>query len=109
MQAGGQSLYFSFYVYKDWINLGIPPDLYHLPLYATEANGIYYWSGGHPERPDVHYEPGWVQETYAEINRYNQQAAVDGKPILHVDGYEVELENVSEILADPAEEADEAS
>ena len=23
--AGGQSLYWSFYVYKDWIDYGIPP------------------------------------------------------------------------------------
>jgi hypothetical protein len=79
--AGGQSLYFSFYVYKDWVDFGIPKDLYHLPLYATESNGIFYWSGGHPERPDSHYEPGWMQEVYAEINRYNQQAAATGKPI----------------------------
>ena len=79
--AGGDSLYFSFYVYKDWVDLGIPADLYHLPLYATEANGIYYWSGGHPERPDAHYEAGWMQEIYAEIDRYNQQAVVSGKPV----------------------------
>ena len=79
--AGGQSLYFSFYVYKDWVDHGIPPELYHLPLYATEANGIYYWNGGHPERPDSHYESGWVQEVYAEIDRYNRQAAASGKPV----------------------------
>jgi PKD repeat protein len=81
VSAGGQNLYFSFYVYKDWIDYGIPADLYDLPLYATEANGIYFWSGGHPERPDLHYEPGWMQEIYAEINRYNQQAAATSKPI----------------------------
>ena len=81
VQAGGQDLYFSFYVYKDWIDLGIPSDLYHLPLYATESNGIFYWSGGHPERPDSHYEAGWMQEIYAEINRYNQSAAATGKPV----------------------------
>ena len=79
--AGSQDLYFSFYVYKDWIDLGIPSKLYHLPLYASEANGIYYWSGGHPERPDAHYEPGWMQEIYAEIDRYNQSAASSGKPV----------------------------
>jgi len=81
INAGGQDLFFSFYVYKDWIDHGIPPDLYDLPLYATEANGIYYWSGGHPERPDSHYEAGWMQEIYAEIDRYNQQAAATGKPV----------------------------
>ena len=32
-------LYRSFYVYKDWINYGIPAGLYGLPLYATECNG----------------------------------------------------------------------
>lgn len=81
VEAGGQHLYFSFYVYKDWIDLAIPPDLYHLPLYATEANGIYFWKGGHPENPAAHYERGWVQEIYAEIDRYNQQATATGTPI----------------------------
>jgi PKD repeat protein len=81
MDAGGRELYSSFYVYKDWVDYGIPEDLYHLPIYATESNGIYYWSGGHPESPSSHYEPGWVQEIYAEIDRYNQQAAATGKPI----------------------------
>jgi PKD repeat protein len=81
VNVGGQNLYTSFYVYKDWVDYGIPPDLYHLPLYATESNGIYYWSGGHPESPGSHYEPGWVQEIYAEIDRYNRQAATTGKPI----------------------------
>lgn len=81
VNAGGQMLYFSFYVYKDWIDYGIPTDLYHLPLYVTECNGVYYWKGGHPENPTSHYEPGWMQEIYAEINRYNQQARTEGKPI----------------------------
>lgn len=81
VNAGGKNLYFSFYVYKDWINYGIPSDLYHLPLYATECNGIYYWKGGHPERPTSHYEPGWMQEIYAEINRWNQTAVATGKPV----------------------------
>jgi PKD repeat protein len=81
VNAGGQELYFSFYVYKDWVNLGIPNDLYHLPIYATEANGYYYWSGGHPENGAARYQAGWVQEIYAEIDRYNQQAAATGKPV----------------------------
>lgn len=80
VNAGGQNLYFSFYVYKDWIDLGIPSDLYHLPLYATECNGNYYWSGGHPENPSATYVAGWMQEVYAEINRYNQAAISTGKP-----------------------------
>jgi len=79
--VGDKNLYWSFYVYKDWINYGIPSDLYHLPLYVTECNGVYYWKGGHPERPDSHYEPGWMQEIYAEINRWNQSAVTTGKPI----------------------------
>jgi hypothetical protein len=80
--AGGQSLYFSFYVYKDWVEKGIPPALYHLPIYVTECNGYYYWKGGHPENTAKHYEPGFMQEVYAEINRYNQHAAGAGKPIV---------------------------
>jgi hypothetical protein len=41
--AGGQNLYWSFYNYKDWVDYGIPQSLWHLPLYATECNGMYYW------------------------------------------------------------------
>jgi len=82
VNAGGQMLYFSFYVYKDWIDYGIPSDLYHLPLYVTECNGVYYWKGNHPENPSSHYESGWMQEVYAEINRYNQEARTVGKPII---------------------------
>lgn len=81
VNAAGQDLYFSFYVYKDWINHGIPSNLHDLPLYATECNGIYYWKGGHPENPESHYESGWIQEIYAEIDRYNQQAMTDGTPL----------------------------
>src|SRR5436190_2212154 len=55
--------------------------VYHLPLYATECNGYYYWKGNHPENPAAHYVAGWMQEIYAEINRYNQSAVLDGKPI----------------------------
>ncbi len=83
INAGGQNLYWSFYVYKDWINYGIPPSLYHLPLYVTECNGLYYWKGGGPpgEDPTKHYEGGWMQEIFAEFNRYNQSAATNGRPI----------------------------
>ncbi|HOX58865.1 MAG TPA: hypothetical protein P5205_16800 [Candidatus Paceibacterota bacterium] len=75
------SLYSSFYVYQDWVNLGIPSSLYNLPLYATECNGYYFWKGGHHESPLSHYEPGWMQEVYAEISRYNQTAVATGKPV----------------------------
>lgn len=83
VNAGGQNLYFSFYVYKDWIDFGIPPSLYHLPLYVTECNGLYYWKGGGPpgEDPTKHYEAGWMQEIFAELNRHNQSAATNGRPI----------------------------
>src|SRR5258706_12010497 len=80
---GGLNLYSSFYVYKDWIDFGIPQGLYYLPLYVTECNGLFYWKGGGPpgEDPSQHYEPGWMQEIYAELNRYNQSATTNGKPI----------------------------
>jgi hypothetical protein len=83
VNAGGQSLYWSFYVYKDWIDYGIPSSLYHLPLYVTECNGLYYWKGGGPpgEDPTRHYEPGWMQEIFAEFNRYNQWAATNARPV----------------------------
>ncbi len=81
MNAGGMQLYSSFYVYKDWIEYGIPPSLYHLPLYATECNGYFYWKGGHPEDPSQHYLAGWMQEIYAEIDRWNRQAVLTGKPV----------------------------
>ncbi len=83
VNAGGQQLYWSFYVYKDWIDYGIPASLYHLPLYVTECNGLYYWKGGGPpgEDPTKHYEPGWMQEIFAEFNRYNQWAATNARPI----------------------------
>jgi hypothetical protein len=83
VNAGGQNLYWSFYVYKDWINYGIPSSLYSLPLYVTECNGLYYWKGGGPPGEDLtkHYEAGWMQEIFAEFNRYNQSAATNGHPI----------------------------
>lgn len=82
VNAGGQNLYWSFYVYKDWINYGIPSSMWNLPVYITECNGYYYWKGGHPEDPNKHYEPGWMQEVYAEIDSYNKTAAAAGKPII---------------------------
>jgi hypothetical protein len=85
VSAAGQMLYFSFYVYKDWINYGIPSSMYDLPLYATECNGIYSWDGTYPDRePDREpYKPGWMQEIYAEINRWNTiDAPAAGKPVI---------------------------
>jgi len=83
INAAGQNLYWSFYVYKDWINYGIPPALYHLPLYVTECNGLYYWTGTGPagEPNPIPYQTGWMQEIFAEFNRHNQSAATNGRPI----------------------------
>jgi hypothetical protein len=84
MNVGGKQLYSSFYVYKDWVNYGIPESLYHLPLYASESNGMYYWKKGHPENTEAHYEAGWMQEIYREIDEYNRTvAAPEGKPKYH--------------------------
>lgn len=79
--GGGAGLYRSFFCYKDWIDFGIPAALYSLPLYVTECNGYYFWSGGHPEDTSKHYEAGWVQAAYEEINRHNQNALMTGKPV----------------------------
>lgn len=80
---GGKNLYWSFYVYKDWVTYGIPTSLYNVPLYITECNGYFYWKGGHLENGSIHYEPGWVQEVYKEIDDYNRNTAVpQGKPII---------------------------
>ncbi len=84
VNAAGQMLYFSFYVYKDWIDYGIPPSMYDLPLYATECNGIYSWDGTYPDSEPARepYQAGWMQEIYAEINRWNTiDAPATGKPI----------------------------
>ncbi|GMU21914.1 MAG: hypothetical protein AMXMBFR13_20020 [Phycisphaerae bacterium] len=80
--------YFSFYVYKDWVNLGTPAALRTLPYYATECNGIYYWKGGHPEcnnpfNPSCSYQTDWLDWIYAEINAWNQANAATGQGIYH--------------------------
>ncbi len=115
INASGQNLYFSFYVYKDWIDYGIPSSLYHLPLYVTECNGLYYWKGGGPPGEDLtqHYEAGWMQEIFAEFNRYNQSAVTNGRPIFRCvnfyrwcsfcDGWNIDGDsntNKAQILAD---------
>lgn len=79
--------YFSFYVYKDWINLGTPAALRTLPYYATECNGIYYWKGGHPEcmdygNPRCTYQQGWIGWIYDEIDAWNQAQAATGEGII---------------------------
>lgn len=79
--------YWSFYVYKDWINLGTPAALRTLPYYATECNGVYYWKGGHPEcvncsDPRCCYQTDWIEWIYAEINDWNQAHAATGEGII---------------------------
>ncbi len=78
--------YWSFYVYKDWVNLGTPPALRTLPYYATECNGVYYWKGGHPEcsscsDPRCCYQTDWVEWIYEEIDDWNQAHAATGEGI----------------------------
>jgi len=82
---------------------------------VTECNGLYYWKGGGPPGEDLtkHYEPGWMQEIFAEFNRYNQSAATNGRPIFRCvnfyrwcgfcDGWNIDgasNTNKSQILAD---------
>lgn len=80
--------YFSFYVYKDWVNLGTPPALRSLPYYATECNGAWYWKGGHAEcgscsSASCCYQPGWMGWIYDEINAWNQSRFASGEGIYH--------------------------
>lgn len=109
-------LYFSFYVYKDWINLGTPASLRTLPYYATECNGIYYWDGGFPECTDINnpscsYQNDWLEWIYEEINSWNQSRAASGEGIIrcvnmyrwcsHCDGWNIdEAAKKAQILAD---------
>ena len=77
--------YWSFFCYKDWLERGIPQSLWHLPVFATECNGYYYWKGSHAEAPSEVYHPGWVQAVLLEIDRWNHnEAIVEGKPFIRV-------------------------
>lgn len=75
------TLDFSWGVYTNWVHYSIPRELWHLPLYATECNGLNWWKGGGPEPAIGAYEPGWFQRIYADVNAWNQQAAAVGLPI----------------------------
>jgi hypothetical protein len=59
--------HFHFRTYRDQMNI-IPPDMRHLPVYLTEANG--------DEEPDGSTWPfgnnGWIKNAYQEINDWNQ-------------------------------------
>ncbi|MBI1289742.1 hypothetical protein GC173_00665 [bacterium] len=83
IEAGGLTLDFSWLVYRDWIQFGIPRALWDKPLYATECNGLNYWDGSGPA-PDLAnpaYVPGWTQAVYTDINAWNQDAALYGMPV----------------------------
>ena len=78
--------YWSFYVYKDWVNLGTPASMRTLPYYATECNGYYPWKGGHEECPDIgdprcSYQEDWIEWIYEEINSWNQAQMSSGEGI----------------------------
>lgn len=84
--AKSNGRYVSFYVYKDWVNLGTPASLRSLPYYATECNGAWYWKGGHPEctscsNPSCCYQADWVEWIYAEIDAWNQARLASGEGI----------------------------
>jgi hypothetical protein len=109
--AGGLPLEFSWGVHRDWIQWGIPRELWHLPLYATESNGRTYWSGiDWPEPGMPAYQTGWLQAVYTSVNDWNQAAAQFGMPIYrcvnmyrwcNCDGHTINAApNKAQILAD---------
>jgi hypothetical protein len=82
IEAGSLTLDFGWRVHRDWIQFGIPRNLWSLPLYGTESNGLYYWQGGGPAGPgDPAYVAGWLQAVYADIHAWNQNAALHGMPV----------------------------
>src|SRR5690606_7812400 len=102
---------FSWGVHRDWIQWGIPRELWHLPLYATESNGRTYWSGiDWPEPGMPAYQTGWLQAVYTSVNDWNQAAAQFGMPIYrcvnmyrwcNCDGHTINAApNKAQILAD---------
>lgn len=109
--AGALTLDFSWGVSRDWIQFGLPRNLWNLPLYGTESNGMYYWKGGGPETPgDPAYMTGWLQKIYSQINDWNQNARNWQLPIIRCanmyrwpdyDGWTIEAApNKAQILAD---------
>lgn len=82
-EAGGLTLDFGWLVHRDWIQFGIPRNMWNLPLYATECNGLNYWKGGGPEQGLQYpsYTSGWLQAVYTSVNDWNQNAKNYGMPI----------------------------
>lgn len=80
--ATGMNLDFSWGVHRDWIQYAIPRDLWDLPIYAKESNGLFYWKGGGPESGgDPSYVAGWMQRVYEEVDAWNQRAGEIGLPV----------------------------
>ncbi len=109
--AGGLPLEFGWGVHRDWIQWGIPRELWHLPLHATESNGRAYWSGiGWPEPGQPAYQTGWLQAIFTSINGWNQDARHFGLPIYRCinmyrwcdcDGWSIKVApNKAQILSD---------
>jgi hypothetical protein len=64
MDAPYQSRYYQFRAYRDFM-VRVPLPMRSLPVYITETDQNDPW---------VDANTGWVQEAYAEINRWNQTA-----------------------------------
>ena len=80
--AGSLTLDFSWGVHRDWVQFGIPRNLWSLPLFGTECNGLFWWKGGGPESAgDPPYQAGWLQGLYASLNTWNQAAAQFAMPL----------------------------
>lgn len=58
-----QNYHQEFRAYIDFMH-AVPPTMRHLPVYITETDQSEPWSD---------QNRGWVQEAYAEIDRWNQQ------------------------------------
>jgi len=58
-----QDRYYQFWVYREFME-AIPASMRGLPVYITETDQNEPWA---------HSNTGWVQEAYAEIDRWNQQ------------------------------------
>lgn len=58
-----QHRYYHFYTYRDFM-AGIPANMQHLPVYITEMDQDDPWRDANS---------GWVQQAYAEIDRWNRQ------------------------------------
>lgn len=81
-EASPMTLDFSWLVYRDWIQFGIPRHLWHLPLHATECNGLNYWDGAGPEQlANPSYQSGWLQAIHSDIDNWNRTASRFGMPI----------------------------